>query len=41
VEKLWGFGCGKNLEKYPDGKHRLAVRGLAARRQRSGRDAAG
>jgi len=27
--------------KYPDGKHRLAARGLAARRPRSGRDTAG
>jgi len=26
--------------KYPDGKHRLAARGLAARRQHSDRDAA-
>jgi len=40
MEKWWGFGCGKNLEKCLDDKHRLAARGLAARHPRSGSAAA-
>jgi len=41
VKKWWDFGCGKNLEKYPDGKQRVAARGLAARCQCNGRDVVG
>jgi len=35
------LGAGKIWKKCPDGKHRLAARGLAARCKRSGRAAAG
>ena len=33
--EMVGFWVREKSGKYPDGKHRLAARGLAARRQRS------
>ena len=38
--KMAGHWVWDNLGKSPEGKHRLAARGLAARRQHSDRDAA-
>ena len=39
--KMVGHWVQEKSGKYLDGKHRLAARGLAAKRQRSGRDTAG
>jgi len=39
--KMVGHWVLEKSGKYPDGKHRLAARGLATRRQRSGKEAAG
>ena len=39
--EMVGFWMREEYGKYPDGKHRLAALGLAARRPRSGRDTVG
>ena len=39
--KMVGHWVREKSGKYPDGKDRLAARGLVARRQRNGREAAG